>query len=90
MEVNRLVTETSLQLVPPIPELPPAAEGLEPLLTIDQLCSWTGYSRKTIYTLRNRSDDPLPTVGPASGPRAIPSEVIAWMRREAARSTEAA
>lgn len=59
--------------------------GLEPLLTIDQLCAWMGYSRKTIYTYRTRPTNPLPHLGPDSAPRFLPSEVQAWMRDEYVR-----
>jgi predicted DNA-binding transcriptional regulator AlpA len=76
-----------LQLLTPTSEPPESPiDGLEHLLTTEQLCAWTGYSRKTVYTYRTRSADPLPTVGPAGAlQRYLPSDVIAWMRREAAR-----
>lgn len=66
--------------------VPPVA-GLEPLLTIDQLIAWTGYSRSLIQTHRYRADNPLPTIGTVAGPRFLPSEVLAWMRDEYARAT---
>lgn len=87
MEVNRLVAET-LQLVPPLSDLPvsPVA-GLEPLLTVEQLCAWTGYSRSSISKLRVRTDYPLPQLGTVAAPRFLPSEVLAWMRGEYIRAT---
>ncbi len=87
MEVNRLVAD--LQLVPPAADLPaPSVDGLEPLLTVDQLCAWTGYSRKTVYNYRQRPENPLPAIGTASSPRFLPSAVLDWMRDEATRTAE--
>ena len=86
VEVIRLVAET-LQLVPPLTGLPPSpVPGLEPLLTGEQLTEWTGWSRTTIYNYRIREEDPLPSIGGTTSRRYLPSEVIAWMRREAGRS----
>jgi predicted DNA-binding transcriptional regulator AlpA len=90
LEVIRLVTELS-QLPPRAAELPKSpVEGLEPLLTIEQLCVWTGYSRSHVNNCRNREADPLPQLGTVAAPRFLPSEVLAWMRREYANAAESA
>lgn len=88
MEVNRLVAE--LKLLPPVADdLPvPPVRGVEPLLTLDELCAWTGYSRTHINKCRRRSPDPLPVLGTEGAPRFLPSEVLAWMRRESANASD--
>jgi predicted DNA-binding transcriptional regulator AlpA len=80
------VTQTS-EMVNDLPESP--VDGLEPLLKLEQLCAWTGYSLSHVNNCRKRSTDPLPTLGTEARPRFLPSEVLAWMRREYARSTTA-
>ena len=86
MEVISLVAET-VQLAPQLAELPTSPiEGVEPLLTAEQLTAWTGWSRTTIYTYRSREEDPLPSIGGVTTRRYLPSEVIAWLRRESERS----
>lgn len=88
MEVIRLVT-ADLQPFPTVTELPVSpVDGLEPLLTIDQLMAWTRYSRSTIQNYRKRAIDPLPQVGTEGLPRFLPSEVLAWLRREYASTAE--
>ncbi len=83
MEVKRLVTETSAQVCD-LPESP--VDGLEPLLTLGQLCTWTGYSLSHVNNCRRRAVDPLPALGTEARPRFLPSEVLAWMRREYTRA----
>jgi predicted DNA-binding transcriptional regulator AlpA len=91
MEVNRLVAETSLKLLPQVGDLPVSPiDGLEPMLDTDQVCAWTGYSRDQIRKLRYREADPFPALGTVGAPRFLPSDVIAWMREEYARTRAAA
>lgn len=86
MEVIRLVTELS-QLPREAADLPESpVSGLPPLLTLDQLVEWTGYSRSHVNNYRKRTHDPLPTIGTTARPRFLPAEVLDWMRRENARS----
>lgn len=86
MEVIRLVTELS-ELPTKAADLPESPiASLEPLLTVSQLCQWTGYSRSNLDKYRNRSEDPLLPIGTMGAPRFLPSEVIAWMRREYLRT----
>lgn len=61
--------------------------GLEPLLTLDQLSRWTGYSRSHINNCRRRSQHALPTLGTEQRPRFLPSQVLAWMGDEYSRTT---
>lgn len=83
--------ENTLQLLPTISDLPiPAMHGVEPLLTLDEVCAWTRYSKSSINNYRRRATDPLPQVGTIGAPRFLPSEVLAWMRREYANATAAA
>ena len=88
MEVNRLVAE--LKLLPPVTDdLPvPPVPGVEPLLTLADLCAWTGYSLTHINNCRRRARNPLPVLGTEKAPRFLPSEVLAWMRREYASASE--
>jgi len=62
-----------------LPESPVA--GVEPLLTWDQLKTWMGVSDWYLKEYGSREEDPLPLIGTARVKRALPSEVIAWMRR---------
>lgn len=83
--------ESAVQLLPTVERLPSSPiEGLEPLLTIEQLCTWLGYSRSTVQKARLRTDHPLPTLGTIAGPRFLPTEVLGWMREEYVRSSAAA
>lgn len=88
MEVKSLVTELDQRPggTTDLPESP--VPGLEPLLTITQLCEWTGYSRPQIGKLRARREHPLPTLGTEQRPRFLPSEVLVWMREESARTAK--
>lgn len=88
MEVNRLVAE--LKLLPPVTDDLPVSPvpGVEPLLTLANLCAWTGYSLSNINNYRRRSRDPLPQLGTVAAPRFLPSEILAWMRREYANANE--
>lgn len=89
MEVTSLVTELDERPAQSadLPESP--VPGLEPLLTLDQLSKWTGYSLAQLYKLRNRKENPLPMVGTEQRPRAVPSKVLIWMEEEYARSMSA-
>jgi predicted DNA-binding transcriptional regulator AlpA len=86
MEVICLVAET-LQLAPQLGELPVSpVEGVEALLTADQLSAWTGWSRTTIFNYRTRAANPLPSIGGTTTRRYLPSEVIDWLREEGERA----
>ena len=90
MEVTSLVTELS-ELAPKPVELPESPlAGLPPLLTLAELCRWTGYSLTHVNSCRRRAHDPLPTLGTEKAPRFLPDDVLAWMRREYSKSLKSA
>lgn len=90
MEVIRLVTELS-QLPLQAADLPePPVAGLPPLLTLDQLVKWTGYSLSHVNNCRRRAEDPLPTLGTEKAPRFLPDDVLAWMKREYSKALKSA
>lgn len=62
-----------------LPESPVA--GVEPLLDLDQLEKWLKVSRWYFKHYGSREEDPFPLIGTARAKRALPSDVIAWMRR---------
>lgn len=79
-----------LKLLPPVADDLPVSpvRGLEPLLTLDELCAWTSYSLTHINNCRRRSRNPLPQLGTERAPRFLPSEILDWMRREYANASD--
>lgn len=75
------MTELALSLAD-LPESP--IEGLEPLLDNKQLAKWLQTTTDYINEMARRDDDPFPLHGSPRLRRALPSEVIAWMKRQSA------
>jgi predicted DNA-binding transcriptional regulator AlpA len=49
---------------------------------VDEVCSFSGYAKGTIYNLVSRGEIPYRTRGRKRKLVFIPSEVIAWLRGE--------
>ena len=52
------------------------------LLPISDLAEWLGVSEATVYRLRDRAQDPLPSLKVGASTRFDPDEVSVWLSRQ--------
>lgn len=76
---SAVIDEIDMPDLADVPDSP--VPGVEPLLSQKQLEVWMGVSSWYFKHYGSREEDPFPLIGTARAKRAVPSEVIEWMRR---------